>query len=92
MYRFVVVAAWVLLSFGYSHGAYLTDLHRRLDWGWRFSLDADSTALAPGYDDSSWRRVDLPHDWSVECDFELRVTSPGLPAATVTLKRIIRII
>ncbi len=80
MYRFVVVAAWVLLSFGYSHGAYLTDLHRRLDWGWRFSLDADSTALAPGYDDSSWRRVDLPHDWSVECDFGY---NPGCTPAAV---------
>lgn len=68
MYRFIALAA-VLLSFVISsQGAYLTN--RSLDEGWRFSLDADSTALAPGYDDSSWRIVDLPHDWSVEGDFD----------------------
>ncbi|MFJ6708210.1 MULTISPECIES: glycoside hydrolase family 2 TIM barrel-domain containing protein [unclassified Streptomyces] len=44
--------------------------------GWRFSLvDPDGTAdpaaastdaAAPGYDDSAWRRVAVPHDWSIE--------------------------
>ena len=34
--------------------------------GWRFSLDADSTAVAPDFDDKEWRVLDLPHDWNVE--------------------------
>ncbi len=45
--------------------------------GWKFSLKADSTALQPGYDDSKWRTLDLPHDWSVEAN-----PSPSLASAT----------
>jgi beta-galactosidase len=51
------------------------------DHGWKFQLvnPADTTdpsgvygnsanplAAAPGFDDSSWRSVTLPHDWSIE--------------------------
>lgn len=36
------------------------------DNGWKFSLKADSSAVAPGFDDARWRTLDLPHDWSVE--------------------------
>ena len=36
------------------------------DADWRF-LRADATAAeTPGYDDSAWRRLDLPHDWSID--------------------------
>lgn len=34
--------------------------------GWLFALDDDSTMSAPGYDDSRWRKLCLPHDWSIE--------------------------
>ncbi len=37
--------------------------------GWRFSLDADSFAYRESFDDSGWRTLDLPHDWSIESDF-----------------------
>jgi len=36
------------------------------DEGWRFIKDSISGAEAPGFDDSSWRLLDLPHDWSIE--------------------------
>src|SRR3954451_7666723 len=46
------------------------------DAGWRFALvnrtaatdptGAYEQASDPSYDDSAWRRVDLPHDWSIE--------------------------
>ena len=40
-----------------------------IDFDWRFIL-ADSEEMAqPGYDDSSWRLLDLPHDWAIEGDF-----------------------
>ncbi|HBI58844.1 MAG: DUF4982 domain-containing protein [Duncaniella sp.] len=33
---------------------------------WKFIL-ADSSAMSlPDYDDSRWRQLDLPHDWSIE--------------------------
>jgi len=40
-----------------------------IDEGWRFAL-ADSAAMAElDFDDSSWRLLDLPHDWAIEGDF-----------------------
>ena len=33
---------------------------------WYFILSDDSTSFKPDYDDSYWRRITLPHDWSVE--------------------------
>lgn len=35
------------------------------DAGWRFLKDT-IMADAPGYNDSKWRTVNLPHDWSIE--------------------------
>ena len=36
------------------------------DEGWRFLRGDAPGAEAPGFNDSSWRVLDLPHDWSVE--------------------------
>jgi beta-galactosidase len=36
------------------------------DAGWRFHRGDAPRAERPDFDDSSWRRLDLPHDWSVE--------------------------
>lgn len=37
-----------------------------MDPGWRFTLGDPAGAERPGFDDRSWRRLDLPHDWSIE--------------------------
>jgi beta-galactosidase len=34
--------------------------------GWKFLPGDPADAMEPGYDDSSWRSLDLPHDWSIE--------------------------
>ena len=34
--------------------------------GWLFNLKDDSLSLQTDYDDSKWRKLDLPHDWSIE--------------------------
>ena len=36
------------------------------DFDWKFFLGDPSGAEAPAFNDSSWRAVDLPHDWSIE--------------------------
>jgi beta-galactosidase len=48
------------------------------DTGWKFALvnktditdpgNLYANAASPSYDDSAWRTVDLPHDWSIELD------------------------
>src|SRR5450631_559885 len=37
-----------------------------LDSGWRFWLGDDPDARQPGFDDSRWRSIELPHDWTIE--------------------------
>ena len=36
------------------------------DFDWRFVLGDTAGAEAPGFDDASWRVVQLPHDWGIE--------------------------
>lgn len=47
------------------------DNGRRVDFttGWTFNLGDDESASAPDYDDSGWRKLNLPHDWAIEGDF-----------------------
>ena len=39
------------------------------DKDWRFILGDSIIMAQPGYDDSKWRRLDVPHDWAIEGDF-----------------------
>ena len=36
------------------------------DTNWRFHRGQVENAQAPNFNDNSWRRVQLPHDWSIE--------------------------
>ena len=36
------------------------------DTGWKFLRDSVAGAEKPSFDDSGWRTLDLPHDWSIE--------------------------
>ena len=39
------------------------------DHGWRFHLGDVPGANAVPFDDTAWRTLDLPHDWSIEGEF-----------------------
>lgn len=41
-------------------------LRQNFDAAWRFHLGDVPGADAPGFDDSAWRPLNLPHDWSIE--------------------------
>lgn len=45
------------------------------DADWRFFLGDIPDATRPAFDDGGWRRLDLPHDWSIE-------DRPGAPKTT----------
>ena len=42
---------------------------QNFDKDWKFMLGDDSLAFQPGYDDGSWRKLNVPHDWSIEGEF-----------------------
>src|SRR4051794_8513039 len=39
---------------------------RSFDEGWLFFRGDAAGAQVPGFDDSKWRKLDLPHDWRIE--------------------------
>ena len=50
--------------------------------GWRFRLgDVPGGIWNDRIDDSDWRSVDLPHDWSIELERD-----PGSPSGSDTSK------
>ncbi len=40
-----------------------------IDFDWQFHLGDISEAKTPGFDTSAWRTLDLPHDWSIEGEY-----------------------
>ncbi len=48
---------------------------RDFDSDWRFIKDSVAGAEKADFDDSKWRVIDLPHDWSIE---DLPAGKPGL--------------
>jgi len=40
------------------------------DSDWRFLKDDAKGAEAPVFDDSKWRKLDVPHDWSIEGPYD----------------------
>jgi beta-galactosidase len=57
----------------------ITPMHRAravipFDANWRFVKEDATGAEQPDFDDSSWRTVNVPHDWSIEGPF-----SPSAP-------------
>ncbi|MFI3269159.1 MAG: glycoside hydrolase family 2 TIM barrel-domain containing protein [Rikenellaceae bacterium] len=40
------------------------------DKGWRFFNDTAEGAESPTFNDSKWRKLDLPHDWAIEGPFD----------------------
>ena len=77
--KWIVVALFTLwsgTSFSTTEKVSGTDLTATLEWkegreldfntGWKFFLADTAAASRPDFDDSTWRTLDLPHDWSIE--------------------------
>lgn len=47
---------------------YASERNALLDKGWKFCYGANDGAESVDFDDSAWRTLDLPHDWSVETE------------------------
>lgn len=47
----------------------IEDQYISFDFSWRFHLGDQPDAFRTSFDDSRWRLLDLPHDWSVEQPF-----------------------
>ncbi|MGP4038579.1 glycoside hydrolase family 2 TIM barrel-domain containing protein [Gracilibacillus sp. D59] len=52
-----------------------TRIVRNMNLNWKFSRGDEPKAWYKGYDDSNWRDITLPHDWSVEEPFSEEYSS-----------------
>lgn len=48
-----------------------------LDPDWRFLQEDAKGCEDPGFDDKAWRRLDIPHDWSIEGRFDRNAPTGG---------------
>ena len=60
---FLIIAA--VLNIGGAQAA-PESRDRSFDSGWCFLRADAAVAEAPDFDDSTWRTLDVPHDWSIE--------------------------
>ncbi|KAA2241742.1 glycoside hydrolase family 2 protein [Chitinophaga agrisoli] len=56
----------ILLLLATTAQAQDTGRTQLFDAGWRFHRGGAQGADKPEFDDSKWRMIDLPHDWSIE--------------------------
>lgn len=50
------------------------------DRSWKFHCGEATGADEPGFDDASWRKLDVPHDWSIEGPFDANNPAGGAGA------------
>jgi beta-galactosidase len=66
-----------------------------MDFGWKFLLGDPAGAQAEKFDESGWRAVDLPHDWSIAGSFDENAPAGGgggyLPTGIGWYRKIFRI-
>ncbi|GAO29800.1 hypothetical protein [Geofilum rubicundum] len=70
-------------QFAYGHAS---DIEQDFNVGTRYftylaKAGYGDGAAAEGFDDRTWRTLDLPHDWAVE------QASPGMPVTVMVIKR-----
>jgi beta-galactosidase len=74
----LVQLAILIVSIACSHAATLAPgdgAQVLFNDGWLFAKGDIAGAEAPGFDDRSWRSLDLPHDWSIEGPFDSKWAS-----------------
>jgi beta-galactosidase len=72
---------WFVVAFSlFVSGLSGQNIRNREDFNsnWRFFLGQVVDAEKPGFNDASWRQLNLPHDWSIEGEFsEKNPATPG---------------
>lgn len=61
-----IIAGFLTLSLSISYAQVSFGEAEQFNDGWTFQLGDDAAASDPVFDDSNWRKLQLPHDWSIE--------------------------
>jgi beta-galactosidase len=63
--KYLLIIAVLFLNILHAQVRKVIDFNK----DWKFYLGNDSTAINPSYNDTKWRALSLPHDWSIESNF-----------------------
>ncbi len=77
MKRLALIAACLAVVCSCSQKPDSPRIVEDFNFDWRFTLGDSPEWASPGFDDSDWRALHLPHDWSIEGEF-----SPDNPSGT----------
>ncbi len=68
----VLILSLLLLTTSTIQGQKGNSVRERLslDFNWKFQLGDQNSAEKISFDDSNWRILDLPHDWSIEGKYD----------------------
>jgi beta-galactosidase len=64
-----LIIVFLLLAngiFGYAQNRDVFERKQLFDYDWKFFLGDKVEAKANDFNDAGWRKLDLPHDWSIE--------------------------
>jgi beta-galactosidase len=64
-----VFLVWVFAAFPFRSPASSARVSEDFDANWLFSKSDFASAMMPAFDDGNWRKLDVPHDWSIEGPF-----------------------
>lgn len=78
---FAMAVAWCLAGAARAADGPATQAsgraHVRMDDGWRFALGDVKGAEAVGFGDEGWRKLNVPHDWSIELPVDQQAAAGG---------------
>ena len=74
--------------FGTTIPVFAVDKSHSFNSGWKFSLESDSTCITPQFDDSKWRNLTLPHDWSIMTEDTYRQERDGIEKLLISTRSI----
>ncbi len=71
----IVLLHLTVMTYIAVHGQNATDSldfdrKQNFDFNWKFTKGDFPEAIHFGFDDSSWQELDLPHDWSIDGNFQ----------------------
>lgn len=65
----LAAVSWNTAGNARQSGRLLSERNQDFTSGWSFIHGDSEEYSSPGFDDSNWRVLDLPHDWAIEGDF-----------------------
>lgn len=65
----LVIIVWIIVAFPLTLVAQQTRQSILFNEDWKFNKGEVVSAEKENYDDAQWRKVNLPHDWSIEGPF-----------------------